>query len=145
MVLSISKLLFTRPRVRTPSASAIIAVASLRALVASLRTLMASIRTPVTDHYVDDLWLRRCASAGRAMSPASVAGHRQQVAVEIDMVAVIAVTASGRAMATACRVDHGDSRWVFIVGGIVVGASPASGHGGPRQRLLALVKPLSMK
>jgi hypothetical protein len=50
--------------------------------------------------------------------------------VVIVVIAVIAATTSGRAMATACRVDHGDSRWVFIFGGIVVGASPASGHGG---------------
>jgi hypothetical protein len=104
-------------------------MASFRALV-SLRALMASVRAPVTDNYVDDLWLRRCASAGRAMSPASVAGDRQQLAAHIDMIAVIAVTTSVRAMATACRVDHGDSRWIFIVGGFVEGASPASGHGG---------------
>jgi hypothetical protein len=72
------------------------------------------------------------------MSPASVAGDRQQVAADKDMITVIAAT-SGRAMATACRVDHGDSRWIFIVGGLVVGASPASGHGGAKQRRLALV------
>jgi hypothetical protein len=107
-------------------------VASLRTLIVSLRALMASFRTPVADNYVDDLWLRRCASAGRAMSPTSVAGDRQQVAAEKDMIAVMAATTSGRAMATACRVDHGDSRWVFIVGGGAVGASPASGHGGAR-------------
>jgi hypothetical protein len=104
--------------------------ASLRALGASLRALMASFRTPVADNYIDDLWLRCCASAGRAMSSTSVAGDRQQVAAEKDVIAVMAATTSGRAMATACRVDHGDSRWVFIVGGGVVGASPASGHGG---------------
>jgi hypothetical protein len=67
----------------------------------SLGALMASFRTPVTDHYVDDLWLRRCASAGRAMSPAGVAGDRQQAAVEKDMIAVMAATTSGRAMVAA--------------------------------------------
>ena len=53
------------------------------------------------------------------MSPASVAGDRQQGALEIDMIAVMAATTSGRATGTACRFDHGDSRWVFIVGGFV--------------------------
>jgi hypothetical protein len=113
------------------------AMASFRALVASLRTLMASFWTPVTHHYIDDLWLRRCAGARRAMSSTRVARDRQQLAVEKDMVAVIAGTTSGRAMATTGRVDHGDSRWVFIVGGVVVGASIASWHGGVKQRLLA--------
>ena len=89
--------------------------------MASFRALMASVRAPVTDNYVDDLWLRRCASAGRAMSPASVAGDRQQLAAHIDMIAVIAVTTSVRAMATACRVDH-DFRSIFSVGGIAAGA-----------------------
>jgi hypothetical protein len=120
-------------------------MASFRALV-SLRALMASVRAPVTDNYVDDLWLRRCASAGRAMMcPASVAGDRQQVAVEKDMIAVMVATTSGRAMATARRVDHGDSRRVFIFGGFVVGASPASGHGGASKRLFSACEALSMK
>jgi len=112
----------------------------------SLRALAASFRTPVIDHYIDDLWLRRCASAGRAMMcPASVAGDRQQGALEIDMIAVMVATTSGRAMATARRVDHGDSRRVFIVGGFVVGASPASGHGGASKRLFSACEALSMK
>jgi hypothetical protein len=92
--------------------------------MASFRAFMASVRAPVTDNYVDDLWLRRCASAGRAMSPAGVAGDRQQLAAYIDMIAVIVViaaTTSVRAMATACRVDH-DFRSIFSVGGIAAGA-----------------------
>jgi hypothetical protein len=80
------------------------------------------------------------------MSPASLAGDRQQAALDNDMIVVMAATPNGRATATACRLDHSDSRWVFIVGGIVVGASPASGHGGGQsKRLLALCGPLSVK
>jgi len=79
------------------------------------------------------------------MSPASVAGDRQQVAFDIDMIAVMAATTSGRALATAPRFDHGDWNWVFIVGGIVEGASPAWGHGGASKRLLALVSPYLTK
>jgi hypothetical protein len=37
------------------------------------------------------------------------------------MIALMAATTGDRAMTTACRLDHGDSRGVFFVGGIVVG------------------------
>jgi len=77
------------------------------------------------------------------MSPASVAGDRQQVAFDIDTIAVVAATTSGRAMATAARFDHGDWNWVFIVGGIVVGV--ASGHGGASKRPFSACEPLSLK